>query len=47
MKFFDRIKERQQLQGALARTLSSGSQLTVVTGRRRIGKTKLILRLRA
>lgn len=43
MKFFDRIKERQQLQGALARTQSSGSQLTVVTGRRRIGKTKLIL----
>lgn len=44
MKFYNREKELKQLSEIRDRAFSNHSQLTVVTGRRRIGKTKLILR---
>lgn len=44
MKFYNREKELRQLSEIRDRAFSNHSQLTVVTGRRRIGKTKLILR---
>lgn len=44
MKFYNREKELARLAEIRERAFSNHSQLTVVTGRRRIGKTKLILR---
>ena len=44
MKFYNREKELSQLKEIRERSFSNHSQLTVVTGRRRIGKTKLILK---
>lgn len=43
MKFYDREPEIKLLQD-VSKSLDSGSKLTVITGRRRIGKTKLILK---
>lgn len=42
VKFFDRTLELDILRKALSTTQRVGSQMTVVTGRRRVGKTKLI-----
>lgn len=42
MKFFDREKETSKLQSIKEQTLQDCSRMTVVTGRRRIGKTMLI-----
>ena len=44
MKFYNREKELKQLAEIRHRSFSNHSQMTVVTGRRRIGKTKLILK---
>ena len=44
MKFYNREKELLQLAEIRQRSFDSHSQMTVVTGRRRIGKTKLILK---
>ncbi|MBR4553317.1 MAG: ATP-binding protein [Bacteroidaceae bacterium] len=44
MKFYDREKELAALHAARNIAFNTASQLTVVTGRRRIGKTKLILK---
>jgi hypothetical protein len=44
MKFYNREKELQQLAEIQKRVQEIHSQMTVVTGRRRIGKTKLIMR---
>lgn len=44
MKFYNREKELKQLDDIRQRSFSNHSQLTVITGRRRIGKTKLILK---
>lgn len=44
MKFYNREKELTQLAEIRRRAFSNHSQMTVVTGRRRIGKTKLILK---
>lgn len=44
MKFYNREKELLQLADIRQRAFENHSQLTVITGRRRIGKTKLILR---
>lgn len=42
MKFFDRMEQLEQLSEMKARSYENHSMLTVVTGRRRIGKTTLI-----
>lgn len=44
MKFYNREKELKQLTEIQKRSKDVHSQMTVVTGRRRIGKTKLIMR---
>lgn len=44
MKFHNREKELKQLAEIRQRSFDNHSQLTVITGRRRIGKTKLILK---
>jgi len=44
MQFYDREKELQELDSIREIAFTKGSQMTVVTGRRRIGKTKLILK---
>lgn len=44
MKFYDRQKELETLDNVRDIAFEGNSQLTVVTGRRRIGKTKLILK---
>lgn len=44
MKFYNREKELKQLAEIQERAFRLHSQLTVVTGRRRIGKTKLIIK---
>lgn len=44
MKFYNREKELEQLSEIRNRAFEHHSQMTVVTGRRRIGKTKLILK---
>ena len=44
MKFYDREKELAELERIRAVAFSVSSQMTVVTGRRRIGKTKLIMK---
>ena len=44
MKFYDREAETLELQRIRALSFSRGSRMTVVTGRRRIGKTSLIKR---
>lgn len=44
MKFYNREKELKQLAEIRQRSFDDHSQLTVITGRRRIGKTKLILK---
>jgi hypothetical protein len=44
MKFYDRESELKQLAEIRRRSFDNHSQMTVVTGRRRIGKTKLIMK---
>ena len=44
MKFYDRQKELETLENVRNTAFNVNSQMTVVTGRRRIGKTKLILK---
>ncbi len=44
MKFYDRGKELAELERIRSVAFSVSSQMTVVTGRRRIGKTKLIMK---
>ncbi len=44
MKFYNRNKELEQLARIRHQTFDNHSQLTVITGRRRIGKTKLIMK---
>lgn len=44
MRFYNRKNELTQLEAIRQRSLSQHSQMTVITGRRRIGKTKLILK---
>jgi hypothetical protein len=44
MKFYNREKELEQLSNIRERAFTGHSQLTVITGRRRIGKTKLIIK---
>ena len=44
MKFYDRQKELAELERISTVAFSVSSQMTVVTGRRRIGKTKLIMK---
>ncbi len=44
MKFYDREKELNTLSETRHVAFSKGSQMTVLTGRRRIGKTKLMLK---
>lgn len=44
MKFYNREKELQQLAEVRERSFNNHSQMTVITGRRRIGKTKLIMK---
>lgn len=44
MKFYNREKELIQLAEIRQRSFDNHSQMTVVTGRRRIGKTKLIMK---
>ena len=44
MKFYDRISELSELQRIRSLSHSDHSRLTVVTGRRRIGKTSLIMK---
>ena len=44
MKFYDRQKELETLENVRNVAFDVNSQMTVVTGRRRIGKTKLILK---
>lgn len=44
MKFYNRDKELEQLAEIRHRAFDNHSQMTVVTGRRRIGKTKLIIK---
>ena len=41
MQFFDREKEKALLARTREMAFKNHSQMTVVTGRRRIGKTKL------
>lgn len=44
MKFYNRRKEIEELRRIQARAFDSRSRMTVITGRRRIGKTSLALR---
>ena len=44
MKFYNRHKELEQLAEIRHRSFNNHSQMTVITGRRRIGKTKLIMK---
>lgn len=44
MKFYNRTKEIEELRRIQERAFDSRSRMTVITGRRRIGKTKLALR---
>lgn len=44
MRFYDRIKELEELKRIQALSFNEYSRLTVVTGRRRIGKTSLIMK---
>ncbi len=44
MKFYNRIKELEELRRIQSRAFDSRSRMTVITGRRRIGKTSLALR---
>lgn len=44
MKFYNRTKEIEELQRIQRRAFDSRSRMTVITGRRRIGKTSLALR---
>lgn len=44
MRFYDREMELKRLSAATDRALEGGGRLTVVTGRRRVGKTELIRR---
>ena len=44
MKFYNRKKEIEELRRIQLRAFESRSRMTVVTGRRRIGKTSLALR---
>ena len=44
MRFYDRQKELDELDRIRDIAFSIGSQMTVVTGRRRIGKTKLLMK---
>lgn len=44
MRFYDRAKEIEELRRIQERAFSSRSRMTVITGRRRIGKTSLALR---
>ena len=44
MKFYDRTKEIAELQRIKNLSFSEYSRMTVVTGRRRIGKTSLIMK---
>ena len=44
MKFYNREKELERLSQTREIAFSNHSQMTVLTGRRRIGKTKLILK---
>ena len=43
MKFYNRTKEIEELKRIQSRAFESRSRMTVITGRRRIGKTKLAL----
>lgn len=44
MKFYDRTSELAELQRIQILSFNDYSRLTVVTGRRRIGKTSLIMK---
>ncbi len=44
MKFYNRVKEIEELRRIQERAFSNHSRMTVITGRRRIGKTSLALR---
>ena len=44
MKFYNRTKEIKELRRIQGRAFDSRSRMTVITGRRRIGKTSLALR---
>ncbi|EXY80667.1 archaeal ATPase family protein, partial [Bacteroides fragilis str. 3988 T1] len=44
MKFYNRENELAELQRIQELSFEENSRLTVVTGRRRIGKTSLIMR---
>jgi hypothetical protein len=44
MKFYDRQQELKELDRIRKIAFSINSQMTVVTGRRRIGKTKLLMK---
>lgn len=44
MKFYNRTKEIEELRRIQSRAFDSRSRMTVITGRRRIGKTSLALR---
>ncbi|MHC8499078.1 ATP-binding protein, partial [Bacteroides hominis] len=44
MKFYNRENELAELQRIQELSFGENSRLTVVTGRRRIGKTSLIMR---
>ena len=44
MKFYNRTKEIEELRRIQGRAFDSRSRMTVITGRRRIGKTSLALR---
>ncbi len=44
MKFYNRTKEIEELKRIRGRAFESRSRMTVITGRRRIGKTSLALR---
>ena len=44
MKFYNRTKEIEELKRIQGRAFESRSRMTVITGRRRIGKTSLALR---
>jgi hypothetical protein len=43
MKFYNRIKEIEELRRIQGRAFDSSLRMTVITGRRRIGKTSLAL----
>ncbi len=44
MRFYNRTKEIEELRRIQGRAFDSRSRMTVITGRRRIGKTSLALR---